>query len=210
MTDVECGARGASEQTDLRSARSLVEEDVRLPQSARQLKNLRANKSHSQRQSHVCLYRLLPTDYRPLASRHFYFPLSTFSFLLLPLTAFDILITLVPALATLAFTAGVLRAAVTMAPPAWSYWMAVVFAACCLLLPLRYGPGFIPDDTALLGSPRAFVLDLLLLGSFTAVAVGLSLRALRVREKPARLAWLLLLASVAVCFFILCFESIQI
>lgn len=126
------------------------------------------------------------------------------------MTATDILITLVPALATLAFTAGVLRAAVTMAPPAWSYWMPVVFAACCLLLPFRYGPGFIPDDTTLLGSPRAFVLDLLLQGSFTAVAVGLSLRALRVRERPARLAWLLLLVSVAVCFFILCFESIQI
>ncbi len=124
------------------------------------------------------------------------------------MTAFDIFITLVPALATMAFCAGVLRAVATMAPHGWSYWMPVVFAACCLALPLRYGPGFIPDE-AVLGSPRAFVLDLLLQGSFTAVAVGLSLRALRVREKPARLAWLLLLLSVAVCFFILCFESIQ-
>ncbi len=122
----------------------------------------------------------------------------------------DIFITLVPALATLAFSAGVLRATAAMAPPGWSYWLPVVFAACCLLLPFRYGPGFIPADEALLGSPRALVLDLLLQGSFTAVAVGLSLRALRVGEKPARLAWLLLLLSVAVCFFILFFESIQI
>ncbi len=126
------------------------------------------------------------------------------------MTSFDIAITLVPALATMAFAAGVLRAAMTMAPPAWSYWLPVVFAACCIALPYRYGPGFIPEDTALLGSPRAFMLDLLLQGSFTAVAVGLSLRALRVREKPAKLAWLLLLVSVAICFFILSFEAIQI
>lgn len=122
----------------------------------------------------------------------------------------DLFITLIPALATLAFTAGVLRAATTMAPPAWSYWLPVVFAATCLFLPIRYGPGFIPDDTTLYGSPRAFVLDLLLQGSFTAVAVGLSLRALRVSEKSAKLAWILLILSVAICFFVLSFESLQI
>jgi hypothetical protein len=122
----------------------------------------------------------------------------------------DLLITLIPAIATLAFTAGILRAATTMAPPAWSYWLPVVFAASCLFLPVRYGPGFIPDDTTLYGSPRAFVLDLLLQGSFTAIAVGLSLRALRVRDKSAKLAWLLLILSVAICFFILSFETLQI
>ena len=122
----------------------------------------------------------------------------------------DLLITLIPALATLAFTAGVLRAATTMAPPGWSYWLPVVFAACCIALPIRYGPGFIPDDTTLYGSPRAFVLDLLLQGSFTAIAVGLSLRALRVRDQSAKIAWLLLILSVAICFFILSFETLQI
>lgn len=130
--------------------------------------------------------------------------------LLRTVTATDVFITLVPALATLAFCAGVLRAVAVMAPPAWSYWLPVIFAACCLALPFRYGPGFVPADPALLGSPRGFVLDLLLQGAFTAVAVGLSLRALRVRERPARLAWLLLLLSVAICLLILCFETIQI
>lgn len=122
----------------------------------------------------------------------------------------DLFITLIPAIATLAFCAGVLRATTTMAPPAWSYWLPIVFAATCLFLPIRYGPGFIPDDTTLYGSPRAFVLDLLLQGSFTAVAVGLSLRALRVSDKSAKLAWLLLILSVAICFFILSFETLQI
>jgi hypothetical protein len=122
----------------------------------------------------------------------------------------DLLITLIPALATLAFAAGVLRATTSMAPPVWSYWLPVVFAASCLFLPLRYGPGFIPDDTTLLGSPRAFILDLLLQGSFTAVAVGLSLRALRTRQKTAKLAWLLLLLSLAICLFIVGFEAAQI
>lgn len=97
-----------------------------------------------------------------------------------------------------------------MAPPGWSYWLPVVFAACCIALPIRYGPGFIPDDTTLYGSPRAFVLDLLLQGSFTAIAVGLSLRALRVSDQSAKIAWLLLILSVAICFFILSFETLQI
>lgn len=108
------------------------------------------------------------------------------------------------------FTAGVLRAAVTMAPPAWSYWLAAVFAACCIALPFRYGPGFIPDDLANFGSPRAFVLDLLLQGSFTAVAVGLSLRAIRVRLGTARIAWLLLILSSVLCLFLALFQVNQI
>ena len=122
----------------------------------------------------------------------------------------DLLITLIPALATLAFTAGVLRAAVTMAPPSWRYWLPVVFAACCLFLPLRYGPGFIPEDTALLGSPRAFVFDLLLQGSFTAVAAGLSLCAIRARQRTAKIAWVLLILSLAVCLLIAGFMIAQI
>ena len=126
------------------------------------------------------------------------------------MTFHDLIIALIPALATLAFCTGILRAAVTMAPPSWSYWLPVVFGACCLALPFRYGPGFVPADESLLGSPKALVMDLLLQGSFTAVAVGLSLRALRVGERPTRLAWVLLLLSVAVCFFILCFETILI
>jgi hypothetical protein len=122
------------------------------------------------------------------------------------LTPFDLLITVIPALATLGFTSGVLRAAVTMAPPAWSYWLTTVFAACCIALPFRYGPGFIPDDTSNLGSPRAFVLDLLLQGSFTAVAVGLSLRGIRVRLGSAKIAWLLLVLSAALCLFLVLFQ----
>lgn len=97
-----------------------------------------------------------------------------------------------------------------MAPPAWSYWLPVTFAACCIALPIRYGPGFIPDDATLYGSPRAFILDLLLQGSFTAIAVGLSLRALRVNDQSGKIAWLLLILSVAICFFILSFETFQI
>jgi hypothetical protein len=127
------------------------------------------------------------------------------------LTPFDLLITVIPALATLGFTVGILRAAVTMAPPTWSYWLPVVFAACCIALPFRYGPGFIPDDPTNLGSPRAFVLDLLLQGSFTAVAVGLSLRAIRSRLcPPARLAWLLLILSSLLCLFLAVFQAHQI
>lgn len=127
------------------------------------------------------------------------------------MTPFDLIITVIPALATLGFTAGILRAAVSMAPPTWSYWLPVVFAACCIALPFRYGPGFIPDDPTHFGSPRAFILDLLLQGSFTAVAIGLSLRAIRCRIcPPARLAWLLLILSSLLCLFLAVFQAHQI
>jgi hypothetical protein len=117
----------------------------------------------------------------------------------------DLLIAMIPAMATLAFAGGVLRAARTMAPPAWPYWMAVVFAVSCLGLPIRYGPGFIPDE-ALLGTPRALVFDLLLQGSFSAVAVGLGLRARSLALGGKRAAnGVLILASLA-CLAMLALE----
>ncbi len=113
------------------------------------------------------------------------------------MSASDLLVTLVPALVTAAFAIGLLRAATTMAPPSWSYWLPVVFSACCLLLPLRYGPGFKPDDPSAVPGPHALTMDLLLFASFSAVAVGLSLRALRARagQGPAKTARVLLVLS---------------
>ena len=113
------------------------------------------------------------------------------------MSAADFFVTLVPALVTAAFAIGLLRATTTMAPPSWAYWLPVVFSACCLVLPLRYGPGFKPDDPNAQPGVHALTMDLLLFASFSAVALGLSLHALRVRagQGPAKAARVLLVLS---------------
>jgi hypothetical protein len=94
------------------------------------------------------------------------------------MSGLDWFVTLAPPLFTYALAGGLVQAARTMAPRGWAYWLALVFAACCLVLPLRYGPGFLPDDLSKLGTNRALLMDFNLAGAFSAVAAALSVRAM--------------------------------
>lgn len=120
----------------------------------------------------------------------------------------DIIITLIPALATLVLTTGLLRAARTMAPPAWPYWMSLVFAVCCLTLPWRYGSNLPwPMLVNALETPRAFTLDLLLEGTIYAVASGLALSAWRLRgHRRATISLLVLTVALIACAILIGFQ----